>query len=399
MVGADLNGVRNADLAGGAKQANSTHCSTGDQCNSTYCVDGYCCEVPCAGQCQACDIKSFEGQCMAVTSGQPHGARSHCLGLDAGVCAGQCGTGSTTSCTYPGPSTQCSAQSCTGSTKSLASGCNQGGACNAQMTVPCNQGCSGNNCLGACTTDNECVQANPAKPYCQVGPGTCTATKPNGYACNAGSECFSTFCADGVCCSARCDQQCQSCKGIAGVAAVGTCGTVNGAVVTGDVPARTACKSDGSSCGGTCDGTHLTCVYAQSGALCGQCCHAGKLDSCDGNGSCKTSDCPTATCVATPGPGSCSATFQACNSNGGCSANAQCASGTCLGGGCCSAPPCPGLPGSFCDVTTGACGCAPTNICNDCGSGDDGCGNSCDNCTNGIDLVCCSHTCRPGSSC
>src|SRR5205823_1336674 len=100
------------------------------------------------------------------------------------------------------------------------------------------------------------------------------------------------------------------------------------------------------------------------------------------------------------GPGTCSNTFQACNGNRSCSANGQCASGNCLGGGCCTSttsPPCaPNYAGNYCDVSTGACGCSPTG-CSDCGS-TDGCGGGCDNCSNGIDATCCNHTCCQGES-
>src|SRR5262249_34515975 len=158
--------------------------------------------------------------------------------------------------------------------------------------VMCKQGCSGNNCLGACTSDAQCMAPTL---YCQISSGECTATKPNGYACTSISECYSGFCVDGVCCDGKCDKQCQSCKGISGRAPAGSCGIVTGAVVTGGVVMRAGCNSDGTSCGGRCDGTSPTCVYPQSDTLCQQGCHAGQLDSCNGQGNCATRDCQTQT--------------------------------------------------------------------------------------------------------
>jgi hypothetical protein len=40
--------------------------------------------------------------------------------------------------------------------------------------------------------------------------------KPLAYGCAADSECASGFCVDGVCCDARCDQQCAACNLVGG---------------------------------------------------------------------------------------------------------------------------------------------------------------------------------------
>jgi hypothetical protein len=45
--------------------------------------------------------------------------------------------------------------------------------------------------------------------------GTPTETPtglPNGAACGSGSQCQSSFCADGVCCNRRCDAPIESCN-------------------------------------------------------------------------------------------------------------------------------------------------------------------------------------------
>jgi hypothetical protein len=396
LAGLDFAGADfSADLAAANSLPNGTPCTSGDQCISTFCVDGYCCALACTGQCQACDIGMFAGECMPVTSGPPHGTRAQCAGLDAGVCGGQCGSGSTIACTYPGPATTCAMQTCSGSTKYLASGCNQAGACSAQSTVNCSQGCNGMNCLGACGSDAECAAATPSMPYCDLNSGNCLATKPLGYACSTVGECTSNHCADGVCCDSDCNLQCQYCKGIMGVTMAGTCGVVNGGVISTAQTPRTACASDGSSCGGSCDGkaTDTSCIYPVPGTLCGACCHGGRLDTCDGTGSCTTHNCPTGACVSAAGPGSCSSTYSACNSNYSCSSSSQCLTNSCLGGGCCTSG-CPAYPNEYCDANTGACGCNP--MCSPSGDcGPDGCGGGCDTCSNGIDAICCSGSCTP----
>ena len=55
-------------------------CSVGTQCASGLCVDKVCCNVACAGQCQACDIAPSRGTCSPVASGPPHGSRAACGG-------------------------------------------------------------------------------------------------------------------------------------------------------------------------------------------------------------------------------------------------------------------------------------------------------------------------------
>jgi hypothetical protein len=388
---ADLvHGGRGHDLASGpSKLANGSRCSGGEQCSSSFCVDGYCCVNSCAETCQACDIKGSEGQCMAVTSGQPHGTRTRCLGLDAGVCAGECGMGST-DCIYPGPATACALQTCSGNTKYLASGCNQGGNCKPRMTVTCAQGCSGDNCLGACTGDAQCVAADTTKPFCDEKSGNCTAHKPQGRTCSAGSECTSTYCVDGYCCDGPCSAQCQTCKGVSNVASPGTCAVTVGAVVNMNMPTRTPCTVTESLCDGMCDGksSDTTCQYHSSDTLCGSCCHGGSVDKCDGAGHCVTSPCASETCAVGSGCGDCSATRS-------CSTNAQCKSGNCLGSVCCSAPSCPSLANELCQPATGACDCA-----SDCGDGsrstcgdDDGCGNTCNVCISPNAGVCCTNIC------
>jgi len=48
-------------------------CSINDDCRTKLCVDGYCCDKPCLGTCEACDLAGSEGTCTNVPNGQdPH---------------------------------------------------------------------------------------------------------------------------------------------------------------------------------------------------------------------------------------------------------------------------------------------------------------------------------------
>jgi uncharacterized repeat protein (TIGR01451 family)/uncharacterized protein (TIGR03382 family) len=143
-----------------------------------------------------------------------------------------------------------------------------------------------------------------------------------GGACTTDSECSTGFCADGVCCATACDGQCEACD-VAG--AIGTCGAVTGSP-RGDRP---ACGSDGSECGGTCDGTNRdACTYPGESVQCGTAsCSAGVSTSggtCDGAGTCalQTQSCGDYACGEV-------ACLSSCTSDDQCAEGAFCLSGQC----------------------------------------------------------------------
>src|SRR5688572_30767123 len=49
--------------------ANGVACSAASQCASGQCVDEICCNVACAGVCQACDVAGAVGTCTPVPAG------------------------------------------------------------------------------------------------------------------------------------------------------------------------------------------------------------------------------------------------------------------------------------------------------------------------------------------
>jgi hypothetical protein len=364
---------------------NGAACSSGDQCKSTFCVDHFCCNSQCAGQCEACDVGSSEGQCVAVSSGLPHGSRPACAGQGSS-CAGTCTATARNACTYPGPSVTCSDQSCTGNTKYLASGCDQAGGCRTQETLTCPQGCDGNDCVGACQGDNDC--GDPSFPYCDRG--VCTAGKPRGRDCANGSECNSTFCADGFCCDTACDGQCESC---AESGNIGTCVFRVGEVVTGHTPSRTACAGT-AECLGSCNGTSKSCNYPDSSITCGaETCSNGKLlhiGACDAAGGCPQpmEDCPNGACDS-QNPNVCGP----CMSDQDCGNTRWCDTGTCvpqrdLGGSCTSVNQC---ASGFCVSSVGGGG----KIC--CASS---CSGEMPNCSSdGINCACSATSCGSGKVC
>jgi uncharacterized protein (TIGR03382 family) len=121
-----------------------------------------------------------------------------------------------------------------------------------------------------------------------------------GEACGGAGQCASGSCVDGVCCDRACGGACVACD-VPGH--VGACTPVTGE----PHGARPQCATDGSACGGACDGVHpAACAYPAAATTCrAASCTAGVATPaavCAGTGF-----CPAATQVACQG-GTCSGT-------------------------------------------------------------------------------------------
>jgi hypothetical protein len=422
-----------------AKKANGQTCPTGShECTSGNCVDGVCCDTPCTGQCEACDIGgSSTGTCSPV-SGAPRNGRTACSG--SGACQAQCNGSLRTACgSFPGGSTVCSALSCSGSTESEISYCNGAGACTTPASKDCapyvcgagscktscssnadckgGYNCSGTTCVSnggagaSCTSVAQCSTAGcvdntccttatcPAGLKCNAnGLGTCS--KPIATGCSGDAECGSGHCVDGVCCNSACTGQCEACD-IGG--SVGTCTAVSG----DPRGARAACGGSGA-CKAQCNGSDRTkCgAYPSTSTVCvAASCGSGVGSStryCDGLGNCAaatTSSCSPYICGASACKTSCSADTD-CVSGYYCSGSAcvpklaqgvacgggdnQCQSGHCVDGVCCGSASC--TSPLKCNANAlGTCSKPLGATCSgnaECGSG---------NC---VDGVCCNSACN-----
>lgn len=367
--------LTNGDMGGpvdiaGANLPNGSSCGAASQCSSGFCVDGVCCNMGCTGQCEACDAT---GTCVAVTSGPPQGTRAACAG--SGVCGGSCSSASRSVCTYPGASTICVQQSCTGAVKTLATGCDGAGMCPTPGTFNCpSNACAGNDCVGACTDDTMC---SAPTPFCNLPQGVCLATKGLGAMCTGGSECTSTFCTDHVCCNVACGGQCQACNLTGNV---GHCATVpSGQPVTNAGTTRAACSGSGA-CQGTCDGSSATaCAFPGAATTCGtaSCANASltPAPTCNGAGSCVNGT--AAPCAggficanATSCKSSCAADTD-CISMRYCASNSTCPPQKAQGNACNPAVDC---KQAGCAECASAGGCQSGFCCNA------ACGGSCETC-------------------
>lgn len=141
-VGDDPAPVGPADGGVTAGKAIGEACAAGEACASGSCVDGVCCDSPCAGVCEACDVPGRAGQCTPVTGQPRHGA---CEGDASGACAGSCDGKQGDSCAYP--EVECAPGSCAAGVATLAAKCARG-TCPAPTTQACALGCFEDGCLG-----------------------------------------------------------------------------------------------------------------------------------------------------------------------------------------------------------------------------------------------------------
>lgn len=342
---------------------NGKACGANHECNSQYCVDGVCCDSACKGQCEACDVSGSEGVCSAV-GGAPHGPRPACVG-DNSTCDGTCDGQNRSSCDYPGTGTVCRQASCTSGTATLIAFCNGTGVCPPLQQQDCAPyTCGATGCAGECQVDADCGVSE----FCSAG--ICKPQLDNGQGCADGSQCKSSLCVDGVCCNLSCTGQCEACD-VPGN--VGSCTAVTGA----PEGVRAPCASDGSACGGTCDGVaRAGCSYPGAATQCRAASCTSNVAvlgaSCDGTGSCPAAlavSCTPKTCSGTKCGGGCSVDGDCTGSQfcaGGvcttkivqgapCDRDAECGSGHCADGFCCNTA-CTGQC-EACDVppTLGAC--------------------------------------------
>ena len=415
-----VNGVTTGSCG---KKPNGQPCANPSECLSSQCVDGVCCENSCAGACQSCNLPSSPGRCLNVASNAPD-QHKICQDLGATSCStnGLCdGNGACQD--YPA-ATPCSQETCVAGLHTPASQCDGSGKCVPSDPIGCDPYvCNGPTCYKSCTSSSiQCISGK----FCtnaSCGP------KLGGAECSVGTECLSTFCAQGACCDSACLGACMECNL---KAAPGHCTAV---ADKSQDPQNicTAKSSDTCSTTGTC--LSGKCALFDKGTNCkaASCATTSSVtpaSTCDGTGSCvqpAVVTCTNQTCVSgscqgvcgPPGEVQCLGNgVQTCGATGNWSAAVPCKSSACQGGAC------TGLctPGDKqCSGGTGieTCGssgqwpkpvpCATGYLCTSAGdAGADTCASSCTvanqktNCDTGAGYACSSTgTCKkaPGQSC
>jgi hypothetical protein len=152
-----------------------------------------------------------------------------------------------------------------------------------------------------CNVDTDCASGYYCNPV-----NACVPVLGYGGSCTRDTQCVSKFCADGVCCDQRCGGTCQACN------SSGTCKPI--AAMMQPAGGHGTCTTDGTSCGGYCDGTNTAaCFYPSASTSCGGTANPGTCS----NGTCT---CPPATVMCAMNGNRCTSTSfnnYDCDSTGG----------------------------------------------------------------------------------
>ena len=264
------------------------------------------------------------------------GGRSGCVCCDQATCLGTCQTchrsGNEGTCGAAANTVPCRSASCSSGEETAAENCDGvNTSCPGPNTTPCAPYiCGASACTNSCSDHGDCN----ANAYCSGG--SCFTKKSQGQSCGSDVECSNDRCVDGYCCSSNCTGQCEACD-VGG--SLGTCSAVDGA----PHGSRTACITDGSACGGSCNGIlRSACTYPGGATECRSVSCSSQTQTnaafCNGTGSCPSStttqchpyQCGTSSCrTSCSVSGHCSATFECSGST------CQCPFGTSEFGGVC----------------------------------------------------------------
>jgi hypothetical protein len=377
-------------LRQGQPCGNTTQCAAG-----LTCVDGFCCDTPCNGTCQACNVANAQGHCTNYPQGtDPEGECPDEGALSCGKDGFCNGAGA---CRLYSASTVCVPQTCSNGTVFSARTCDGIGTCLAGTSTSCFPyiicNASQTACPTSCSGNSDCS----TNYVCSPVDGGSVCKKAGGSSCTSDSDCAATgdggapHCVDGVCCNSDCTGPCRRCDfpGNVGTCTFATSGTdpdndcgplatlpatcgLDGLCGSGgqcrDWSSTTQCRN--ASCSGSkvtytryCDGAGTCPTPPPSGdadCLPYMCSQGACLTSCQSDADC-TSDY---TCVGPPNG--------VCKLRQGktCSSGTQCASGFCADGYCCNND-CTG-PCRACNLTNtqGTCtaytaGTDPEGECND----------------------------------
>jgi hypothetical protein len=324
----------------------------------TATCDGSACGFTCGGstpkQCAAAGICIAAGGCCTNTD----------CPTNAGGQTGTCDT-AMHSCNY----------SCTGSTNSCTVG-------STTTCIPSTGCCTNSDCKTACTscdtTSHTCVAVKNGNDPNGRCAGTCdsagTCKSKQGQTCTTvAAGCISgTSCVDGYCCNNSCTGGCMACDV---VGKEGTCSPIS----AHEAPhgSRSGCASDGSSCGGYCDGAG-SCAFPTGSCGGSMCTGTGTYTpapACNGAGKCVTASSQSCGNFSCNGATSCNTT---CSSPAQCVANAVCAGSICT-----KCPSGQTVCGNACYTTS--------SDPNHCGAACNACSGSTPSCVNG------SCTCRQSS--
>lgn len=168
-------------------------CQQDRDCRAGFCAGGLCCDTPCAGPCEACDLPGFIGSCRNLDDHTPCPDDDLCNGTE--IClGGACAPGEALECDDGNPCTQdtCLPESgCVFPALADGASCDNGNLCDGRET-----------CIrGTCREGEppDCNDSNPCTDdYCLPGSGCQHDRLPDSSGCGKG-PCGPSACFEGEC--------------------------------------------------------------------------------------------------------------------------------------------------------------------------------------------------------
>ena len=120
-------------ISGCGKRATGQVCENADECESGNCVDGVCCNQPCEGTCQACNIEASMGICSPLAARMPD---AMCETMEVSSCGttGRCdGAGN---CSRYVGGVSCSEGRCEAGREQPGGTCDGEGSCLTEAPFP-----------------------------------------------------------------------------------------------------------------------------------------------------------------------------------------------------------------------------------------------------------------------
>jgi MYXO-CTERM domain-containing protein len=210
-----------------ARMGGST-CTLDEQCPLGHCADGVCCDSVCDGQCEQCNAKGTEGQCLPVT-GDPAAGHAACAGTDAS-CRGACDGTNRTACTAQKASgDQCQSPSCSLNTQHVFA-CDDAGKCNDTPKTCGDYVCDDTTqaCKTSCQTKDDCAlqSLQCVASSCQAANSACSQDNTSLVDMSGKSTSCAPFLCRGSACLSACTASTDCATGNVCDAASGKCSSL-----------------------------------------------------------------------------------------------------------------------------------------------------------------------------
>jgi hypothetical protein len=173
--------VASSEVFDETQSSDGVACASGAECATGNCVDGVCCDSPCTGQCEACDLPGSGGTCSPVL-GLPRGARPACVESGNLCTIGECTGEGRASCSLI--IVDCFPVFCIDGVLTVGSSCNGSGGCTGGTQTSCGDyACADfESCRTDCAENADCA----AGRVCEAGACKATTTEDGGAPIDAG---------------------------------------------------------------------------------------------------------------------------------------------------------------------------------------------------------------------